>query len=54
MADEPKKYSCETCGWRKHYERKPKSLLGRIWKWHTSWCPGWKAYQKHLSESSAS
>jgi hypothetical protein len=24
----------------------PTSLLGRIWRWHTRWCPGWKAYQR--------
>jgi hypothetical protein len=22
------------------------SLLARLWRWHTTWCPGWKAYQK--------
>jgi hypothetical protein len=24
--------------------------MARLWRWHTGWCPGWKAYQKHLAE----
>jgi hypothetical protein len=31
-------------------EKDPKALISRIWKWHTTWCPGWKAYQKELSQ----
>jgi hypothetical protein len=23
--------------------------MSRLWKWHTGWCPGWKAYQAHLA-----
>ena len=48
MAEE-KTFKCETCKWRQTYEQKPKSLIGRIWKWLTGWCPGWKAYQKYLA-----
>ena len=40
---------CEDCGWRAYSERKPESLLARIWRWHTSWCPGWKKYQAELA-----
>jgi hypothetical protein len=29
-------------------EEKPNSLIARFWKWHTTWCPGWKAYQESL------
>lgn len=51
------KSNCEECRWRARAERKPKSLLGRLWRWHTKWCPGWKAYQaglaKHEAESNA-
>ena len=36
--------SCEDCGLRKKYDENPRSLLGRIWRWHTSFCPGWKKY----------
>ncbi|MFA6242778.1 MAG: hypothetical protein WC655_17700 [Candidatus Hydrogenedentales bacterium] len=42
---------CSTCKIRARYEKNPKSLLGRLWKWHTGWCPGWKKYLKSLSDS---
>ena len=42
--------SCETCPIRMKAEAKPKSLMARIWRWHTTWCPGWKAYQQALAE----
>jgi hypothetical protein len=35
---------------RQKAEDKPKSLFARFWKWHTNWCPGWKAYQESLAE----
>ena len=37
---------CEVCCFRNYAERKPKSLLVHIWRWHTGWCPGWKSYIK--------
>lgn len=40
---------CETCAMRAKAEQNPKSLMSRLWKWHTTWCPGWKAYQKELA-----
>jgi hypothetical protein len=40
---------CEDCGWRKRSEKKPDSLLARLWRWHTGWCPGWKKYQAELN-----
>ena len=42
--------SCEACKLRAKYDRAPRSLLGRLWKWHIRWCPGWKAYLKSLSD----
>ena len=42
---------CENCGLRRYSERKPKSIIARIWKWHTGWCPGWKAYQAELASN---
>jgi hypothetical protein len=24
--------------------------LGRLWRWHTNFCPGWKAYMKSLPD----
>jgi hypothetical protein len=41
---------CETCPLRKNAEAKPNALLSRIWRWHTGWCPGWKAYQAALAK----
>jgi hypothetical protein len=41
---------CVECSMRKKAEANPKSLMSRIWRWHTTWCPGWKAYQKSLKE----
>ncbi len=41
---------CAKCRIHRYYERKPKSLLGRVWKWHTGWCPGWKKHLKSLSD----
>ena len=42
MFEEPR---CATCPIRRKAEEKPNSLLARFWRWHTTWCPGWKAYQ---------
>lgn len=43
-----KKYPCETCGFRAKYDNGPESLLGRLWRWHAGWCPGWKKYMQSL------
>jgi hypothetical protein len=45
MIEEPR---CATCPMRIKAEEKPKSLIARFWRWHTTWCPGWKAYQEYL------
>jgi hypothetical protein len=26
------------------------SILGRIWRWHAGWCPGWKKYMRSLPD----
>ena len=26
------------------------SLLGRLWRWHINWCPGWKKHMRSLPE----
>ena len=41
--------NCDKCRFRGIYDKNPKSFLGRIWKWHIGWCPGWKSYLKSLS-----
>lgn len=43
-------HNCENCTRRAAYNRNPKSLIGRFWRWHIGWCPGWKGYMKSLSE----
>ena len=45
MADQ----NYENCGFRAKYDKKPKSFLGRLWRWYINWCPGWKAYLKSLT-----
>ena len=35
---------CTNCSFRAKYDNNPKSLLGRIWRWHINFCPGWKGY----------
>jgi hypothetical protein len=47
----PEEMSCATCPMRQKAEANPKSFMSRLWKWHTGWCPGWKAYQKALTEA---
>ncbi|NLD38726.1 MAG: hypothetical protein GX654_17835 [Desulfatiglans sp.] len=42
--------SCENCRFRSRYDKDPKSFLGRIWRWHIGFCPGWKQYYKSLSD----
>ncbi len=42
---------CATCAFRAKYDNNPRSILGRIWRWHISFCPGWKVYMKSLPES---
>jgi hypothetical protein len=41
---------CENCKLREFSEKKPDSLVAKIWRWHTKWCPGWKAYQKRVGQ----
>lgn len=41
--------NCDKCPFRAKYDQNPKSILGRLWRWHINWCPGWKKYM--LSKS---
>jgi len=41
---------CEDCKFRKRYEESPTSLLGRFWRWHIRFCPGWKKFFNSLPE----
>ena len=49
-----KNFACETCQTRRKAEANPKTLMARLWRWHTGWCPGWKAYQAHLASQKSS
>ncbi|WP_346853949.1 hypothetical protein [uncultured Draconibacterium sp.] len=42
--------TCENCKLREKYDNNPKSFLGRFWRWHIGFCPGWKAFMKSLDE----
>ena len=35
---------CDTCKFRAKYDTNPASFLGRLWRWHAGWCPGFKSY----------
>jgi hypothetical protein len=48
MSKTEMKSSCATCRGRAYAEAHPDRLLARLWRWHTGWCPGWKAYQREL------
>ena len=36
--------NCAKCGIRARYDKNPTSLIGRLWRWHINFCPGWKRY----------
>ncbi len=40
--------SCHNCPMRRRAEKNPRSLIARFWRWHTTWCPGWKGYVAEL------
>lgn len=42
---------CDVCKFRACAERKPESFIAWLWRWHTRWCPGWKAYQAELDRN---
>ncbi len=43
--------NCASCAFRAKYDNNPRSILGRIWRWHINWCPGWKQYMTSLPEA---
>ena len=50
MAEEKTEAGCPSCAFRAKYDNDRKSLLGRLWRWHAGWCPGWRSYVKGLPE----
>lgn len=47
-------HPCENCRLRARYDRDPHSLVGRLWRWHIRFCPGWKRYLKSLAPETRS
>ena len=43
-------HNCSKCFIRARYDRNPRSIIGRLWRWHIRFCPGWKAYMKSLPD----
>lgn len=43
-------HNCENCSIRAKYDKNPKSLVGKFWRWHINFCPGWKGYINSLDE----
>lgn len=46
-----KNYPCKNCKLRAKYDKTPESFIGKFWRWHINFCPGWKGYMKSLDES---
>ncbi len=44
-------HNCENCAIRAQYDKNTKSLIGRFWRWHINFCPGWKGYLRSLDDS---
>lgn len=40
---------CAQCPWRLRYDERPASFLGRLWRWHINFCPGWRGYFTSLT-----
>jgi hypothetical protein len=39
---------CSGCRLKAKYDYNPKSIIGRLWRWHINFCPGWKMYFSSL------
>jgi len=46
-----KESKCSNCSMKSRYDKNPNSIISKIWKWHITWCPGWKSYLKSLPEN---
>ncbi|MFR9620901.1 MAG: hypothetical protein SNH63_06765 [Rikenellaceae bacterium] len=42
---------CEKCKLRAAYDKNPRSFVGRFWRWHINFCPGWRLYYNSLSQA---
>lgn len=50
MTQKASEMSCANCPMRAKAEAKPQSFMAKLWRFHTKFCPGWKAYQRALAE----
>lgn len=41
---------CANCKLRAKHDQNPQSFIGRVWRWHINFCPGWKSYLNSLSD----
>jgi hypothetical protein len=48
------KPGCANCAFRTKYDQNPKSFLGRLWRFHANFCPGWNGYMKSLPNAERS
>ena len=44
------KHNCPSCPMRRRYDENPRSLIGRFWRWHAGWCPGFRGYITSLPD----
>ena len=50
MTKDMESHNCENCPIRAKHDKNPKSLIGRFWRWHIGFCPGWKKYFASLDD----
>lgn len=43
-------HNCANCSIRTKYDKNPGSFIGRFWRWHINFCPGWKKYIGSLDD----
>ncbi len=46
-------HRCEDCPIRCAAVKKPRSIFGRIHRWHRTWWPGYKIYQREQQARAA-
>lgn len=44
-------HKCAECPIRARYDKNPGSLVGRLWRWHIGFCPGWRSYFGSLDQA---
>jgi hypothetical protein len=41
---------CANCPWRAKFDARPTSFLGRLWRFHANFCPGWRKVMTSLPD----